>query len=802
MCSGNESATTRKLRSEPPKAIPNELRRIEDREWWLLGLAVFVTLALTVGIISLTLPSYDRFGDFDYWFGVRQSVYALASVVLLFDAYAIYKHIQLHRTRRQLAERDQMFHLISENAADMIAVIDRDGHRLYNSPSYHRILGYSPEELKATSSIEQVHPDDRARILAAVEKARLTGQGERVEYRMRHKDGSWRILESTACTIRNEKNEVDKFVIVNRDVTERKRSEELLLHNSALQHAAEKYRIIFEDAVVGIFQMTADGRPLNVNRALAHIHGYNSPEQFIAEMSNLFDELFVNPGEIDELKRTLEDNGVVRGAEIEVRCRDGAKKWVLMSIRAVRHSDGNILVHEGTLEDITDRKVAENRVQFLAYYDPLTGLANRTLLQDRLAKALAGSRRRKDKVALLFIDLDRFKTINDSLGHSSGDLLLREVADRLRSQSREQDTVARVGGDEFIMVLSDVKDLTDAAVAAERIMDMMTAEFVLQGHSFTVNCSMGISIFPEHGADNETLIKNADAAMYSAKEAGRDNYRFFTEDMNAEATERLTLEHALRVALEKQELFLMYQPQMDMVTGAIVGWEALLRWQHPEFGPISPDRFMRIAENTRLILPIGAWVLRTACSQARKWQEEGLCSGTIAVNVSAVQFRQQGFRELVGDVLREAGLAPHFLELELTESLLLDNLDMTSSVLRDLKLMGVKLAIDDFGTGYSSLSYLKQFPFSKLKIDRSFICDVAENPDDAAIATAIISMAKSLGLKVIAEGVETESQMSFLRALRCDEIQGYYFSKPLTVDEAYAKLRGSIQRSRSATSNG
>jgi diguanylate cyclase (GGDEF)-like protein/PAS domain S-box-containing protein len=783
-----------------PNAISTELRRIEDREWWFLGVTVFVTAALTVGIISFSLPSSHRLTDVDYWIELRQTVFALASLVLIFDVYAIHKHIQLHRIRRQLAERDQLFHVISENAADMIALIDRNGRRLYNSPSYQKILGYSPEELRTTPSIEQVHPDDRPRILAAAQRARSTGEVEMVEYRMRHKDGSWRILESTACAIRNAKNETDNLVIVNRDITERKRSEELLMHNTALRCAAEKYRTIFEDAVVGIFQMTADGHPLNVNRAMAHIHGYDSPEQLMAELANLVDQLFANPSQIDELKRVLNEDSVIRGAEVEVRCRDGTTKWVLMSMRAVRHADGKIVVYEGTLEDITDRKVAQNRVQFLAYCDSLTGLANRTLLQDRLTKALAASRRRKDKVALLFLDLDRFKVINDSLGHSIGDLLLREVADRLKHQSREQDTVARVGGDEFIVVLTGVKDVTDVAVAVERIMDMMTAEFLIQGHSFTVNCSMGVSIFPDHGADSETLIKNADAAMYSAKEAGRDNYRFFTEDMNAEATERLTLERALRVALEKKEFFLLYQPQMEMVTGAIVGLEALLRWQHPQLGTVSPDRFMRIAENTGLILPIGAWVLRTACSQTRKWQEQGLCVGTIAVNVSAAQFRQQGFQELISKVLSETGLASHYLELELTESLLLDHADMVSSVLRELKVMGVKLAIDDFGTGYSSLSYLKQFPFSKLKIDRSFICDVAGNSDDAAIATAIISMAKSLGLKVIAEGVETESQMSFLRALRCDEIQGYYFSKPLTADEVCAKLQSIVQHARSAVS--
>jgi diguanylate cyclase (GGDEF)-like protein/PAS domain S-box-containing protein len=442
-----------------------------------------------------------------------------------------------------------------------------------------------------------------------------------------------------------------------------------------------------------------------------------------------------------------------------------------------------------TVRDITERKVAQERIQYLAYYDDLTGLPNRTLLQDRLARAFAAARRQEHKVAVLFLDIDRFKDINDSLGHSVGDLLLQEVAVRLKRWGREQDAVARLSGDEFVIMVTQVKDVPDVAVAAERLMDAMTAEFLIQGHTLNVSCSIGISIFPEHGADCETLIKNADAAMYSAKADGRNNFRFFTDDMHAKAVERLTLENSLRSALAKQELFLMYQPQLDIASGKIIGLEALLRWQHPDLGLVSPDKFIRIAENSGLIVPIGEWVLRTACSQARKWQNEGLPLVTVAVNVSAVQFRQEGFCKLVKRVLHETGLAAQYLELELTESLLLANADVTISVLRELKSMGLTLAIDDFGTGFSNFTSLRQFGASKLKIDRSFISDVATNPDASAITAAIISMAKNLRLKVIAEGVENEAQMSFLRAHQCDEIQGYYFSRPLAVDKTADKLR-------------
>jgi len=443
-----------------------------------------------------------------------------------------------------------------------------------------------------------------------------------------------------------------------------------------------------------------------------------------------------------------------------------------------------------TVRDITERKVAEERVQFLAYYDALTGLPNRTLLEDRITKALASARRRNENAAVLFLDLDRFKFINDTLGHTSGDALLQEVAARLKGCAREQDTVARVGGDEFVMLLTSVAQASDAAVAAQRVLDAITSEFSVHGNLLKVTCSVGISMFPAHGLDSDALVKNADAAMYCAKQKGPNNIQFFTKDMNDQMVERLTLESGLRLALDRQELFLVYQPQMDIATGAIVGVEALLRWQHPELGLVPPGDFIRIAENTGLIVPIGEWVLKTACAQARKWQDEGLRQVQIAVNVSAVQFRQEGFLDLIKGVLSETGLSPQYLELELTESLLLTNADVMFSVLRDLKEMGLSLAIDDFGTGYSSLSYLRQFPVSRLKIDRSFVQDVAINPDDAAITAAIIGMAKNMSLRVIAEGVENEAQLSFLRAHQCDEIQGYYFSRPLSADKVAEMLRG------------
>jgi diguanylate cyclase (GGDEF)-like protein len=490
-----------------------------------------------------------------------------------------------------------------------------------------------------------------------------------------------------------------------------------------------------------------------------------------------------------ELAHAVRRNGIVRGAEVEVYRKDGSKKWVRVNLRAIHGADGDVALFEGTVEDITEHKAAQERMKFLAFYDALTELPHRALLQDRLDTALAGARRRGEKVALLFLDLDRFKAINDSFGHSFGDCVLKEIARRLKECTREHNTVARVGGDEFLILLSNVKDAADAAIAAERVFEAINAGFTVQGRSLSVGCSVGVSIFPEHGADGETLIRNADAAMYSVKDSGRNSVRFFTDEMNAQAVERVTMDKNLRQALERKEFFLVYQPQLDIESGKITGFEALIRWNHPELGLICPDRFISIAENNGLILPIGEWVLRTACSQARRWQDEGLCPVPVAVNVSAVQFRQEVFRDLIRKVLQETGLAPEYLELELTETLLLSNAGVTLSVLKELKGMGLKLSIDDFGTGYSSFSYLRHFCVDKLKIDQTFIQDVVSKRDDAAITIAIIGLARSLHIKVIAEGVENESQMFFLREHRCDQIQGHYFSKPVLADEAAAMLQ-------------
>ncbi len=730
--------------------------------------------------------------------GLQSQIVAIlvcASVVFLLTFGLLKPDVtERRRTEEMLQHSETKYRVLFEDSADATWLMDEKGFLDCNSAAL-QMFGYAtgtpmlhPADISPPSQ-----PDGTNSRTAAERKiaAAFLNGNERFEWLHQRKNGSTFPAEVclTALTLSGR----PRLLATVRDITERKLADDALLLKTAMLEAQA------ETTIDGILVVDESDHIVLANKQFGLDFGI--PQEVLSTGDDLivrkhFTDQVEAPDAFVKRVNYLNSHRSEKSRD-ELRFKSG-KIFDRYSAPLV-DSKGRYRGRIWYFRDITDRKVAEERIQFLAYYDALTGLPNRTLLQDRLAKALAGASRRNDKVALLFLDLDGFKIINDSLGHSVGDLLLKQIAGRLKRFSRDQDTVARLGGDEFLIVLSDVKDIPDAAVAAERLMDAMAGGFVVQGHPLSVSCSLGISIFPEHGVDGETLIKHADAAMYSAKDNGRNNIQLFTDQMNAQAVERLALESSLRRALEKKELFLVYQPQMDVATGKITGLEALLRWQHPELGLVPPDRFIRIAENSGLIIPIGEWVLRAACSQARRWQDEGIPAVVVAVNVSAVQFRQPGFCELIKRVLEETGLAPQYLGLELTEGLLLADADVTFAVLQDLKAMGLSLAIDDFGTGYSGFSYLRHFWVSKLKIDRSFIRDVAVNPDDAAITAAIISMAKSLRLKAVAEGVENEAQMSFLRAHHCDEIQGYYFSRPLTAEKAADKLRDTMMQALSTS---
>jgi diguanylate cyclase (GGDEF)-like protein len=449
----------------------------------------------------------------------------------------------------------------------------------------------------------------------------------------------------------------------------------------------------------------------------------------------------------------------------------------------VKNRHGETVQYIGMFSDISARKAAEARIEYLAHYDSLTGLPNRSLLQDRFALAIAQARRGHRRIGVLFLDLDRFKLVNDTLGHSAGDAVLQQTAHRLRGCLRQSDFVARQGGDEFIVLINDVDMIHDAAHVAQKIIQAMGQPMSVQGHEIHTSPSIGISICPDDGSDIESLLKNADIAMYQAKNAGRNNYQFFAQEMNETAFEHLAFETSLRRALDKRQFVLHYQPQVDVASGSILGVEALIRWNHPDLGVVSPAQFIPVAEESGLIVPISAWVLRTACAQAAEWRQSLGHAPRMSVNISALHFRHRDFVEMVTGSMDQAGIDPGALELELTESVVMQDADATVAKLTALRRKGVGLAIDDFGTGYSSLSYLKRFPLDRLKIDQSFVRDIGHSSDSEAIIQAIVGMAHSLRLQTVAEGVETREQLKFLHSLGCDQLQGYLFSRPVPAAE-------------------
>jgi len=455
-------------------------------------------------------------------------------------------------------------------------------------------------------------------------------------------------------------------------------------------------------------------------------------------------------------------------------------------------ADGRTRLVSGTTLDITARIRAESEIQQLINYDTLTGLPNRSLLHDRLKRAIAQAARDLHLVGVLFIDLDRFKSINDTLGHRAGDQLLKTVAKRLSACVRESDTLARLGGDEFVAILVGVNNAEGITAVAKKILMLISEPIYIDGHEVYTSGSIGIAVYPMDGDDSYTLLKHADLAMYQAKELERNNFQFFSREMNIKVLERMMLENSMRKALEREEFFLVYQPQVDARSGQITGMEALLRWQHPELGLLTPDKFIALAEETGFIVPIGEWVVHSAYRQNKAWQQQGLPSVRMAVNLSAKQFGQYHLDEMIAATLMETGLEPQWLELEITESAIMKNAEQTAIILGKLKEMGISLAIDDFGTGYSSLAYLKHFPISRLKIDRSFVQDITTNPDDAAIAEIIIAMAQTLKLSVIAEGVETRAQMELLSFNNCVEMQGYLFSRPVPAEQFEILLRDGL----------
>lgn len=667
------------------------------------------------------------------------------------------------------------------------------GECLYVNPRFCEMAGLTPSEALRSGWARSLHPEDRDRVLTEWYRAITQKMPFKLEYRFQKgEEITWVYCQAVPEIEQN--GEVMGYLGTLTDISDRKQTEE------ALRQAEEKYRSIFENASEGIFQTTPAGRYLSANPALARIYGYNSSEELIEQIQDIASQIYTQPSRRAEFVREVEKNGFVSQFESEVYRADGSTIWVSENARGVRSSSGELLYYEGTVEDITSRKMAEEKLLHDALHDTLTGLPNRALFMDRLGHAIElGKRRPEILFAVLFIDLDRFKVVNDSLGHLVGDQLLVAIAHRLKMCLRIGDTVARLGGDEFAILLENITDKSDAILIAQRIQNELSLPFNLSTHQIFSSASIGIvcSGLPQvrSGKDTtslytqsptlydrpEDLLRDADAAMYHAKAQGKARHEVFDMSMHTRAVALLQLENDLRRALDRQEFQLYYQPIVSLTNGKISGFEVLLRWQHPERGLVSPAEFIRVAEETRLIVPIGWWMLRSACRQMYQWQQEFPANPplTISVNLSNQQFIQPDLIDQIRKILLETELNPRSLKLEITESVMMENAESATAMLTQLRALEIQLYIDDFGTGYSSLSRLHSFPTDALKIDQAFVSRMAEDEANEAIVQTILILAGHLGMDVIAEGVETAQQLALLRALQCEYGQGYFFSRPV-----------------------
>lgn len=675
--------------------------------------------------------------------------------------------------------------------------VDLDGRIAFFNRAAQAMLGYSAEEVVGRHSPLLFHEPEEIRRVAERLSQELghpvapdmgifaareaLGRVTEEEYTYIRKDGSrFPVLLSVMALWggEGEQRQVIGYLGVVADITERRKAEEKLRLSNE----------VFENSPEAIMITDAENRIVTVNPAFTRITGYD-PEDVVGENPRVLSSGHHDSSFYQQMWQSLGSHGVWQG-EIWDRRKNGEvyPKWATINVLRDRHSNG-VSHYLAMFSDISERKRAEETINFLAHHDPLTNLPNRFTLQARLQQALSDARRHETQVAVMFIDLDRFKVINDTLGHHVGDLLLIEVAKRVSGAVRETDTVARLGGDEFVVVLSGVTRAADAMQVALKINRLVAKPFWVADQELHTEASIGISLFPDDGDDVDALMKNADTAMYYAKAQGRGNFQFYAAEMNQSAVERLTLENRLRQALAKNEFELYYQPQVSLASGRIIGFEALIRWNHAEQGMISPGVFIPMAEDTGLILSIGEWVMRTACTEAQRWQEQGLQPLRVAVNLSVRQFRQKDLLQQVAGALAISGLDPALLELEITESAVMESPEKAIELLKNFRSMGVSLAVDDFGTGYSSLSYLKLFPINRLKIDRSFVSDIGVDPNDTAISTATIALAHTLGLEVIAEGIENSTQLNYLRAEGCNEGQGYLFNRPMPAEEVLPFVR-------------
>lgn len=667
---------------------------------------------------------------------------------------------------------DEIYISALNSLGEGVIILDLKGRVLFINQQSREILGWSCEELYGKPLHDIIHfqrsdgsdyPLDECATYQSLITGTLRRNSDDV---FTHKDGHI-IPVSHVTTPITEKGKQIGLTVAFHDITERKRAEATLkLQSTALSSAAN-----------AIFITDNNGSIEWVNQAFEKMTGY-SADEVLGKNPRILNSGTHSRDFFTRIWNTLLEGKVWRGEVVE-RHRNGELYTVEQTITPMIENgqcSHFVVIHE----DVSERKLAEEKIRYMALYDTLTGLPNREMLADRMRQALAIAERHEYLFAVMFLDLDHFKDVNDTLGHPVGDKLLQGVAQRLQACVRASDTVIRFGGDEFVILQTDLSHVDGCVTLAKKITAALNKPFYFDGHEVLTSTSIGITLFPFDDSDGEQLLKHADMAMYQAKAQGRNNYQFFDAQMHQEVGERIYLEKSLRQALGRGEFELVYQPQIAAETGSLIGMEALIRWNHPQRGLISPADFIPLAESSGLILGIGEWVLHTACRQARVWHESGMDQFRVAVNLSAIQLRESDLVSSVSRILTETGLQGRYLELELTESMLMENVEQAVETLQRLNDLGVNLAIDDFGTGYSSLSYLSQLPVQRVKLDQSFVRDITTNGDSAAIAHAVMQLGHSLGLDVLAEGVESEEQMQYLQGLGCDALQGYYFSAPLT----------------------
>ncbi|HEU0301793.1 MAG TPA: EAL domain-containing protein [Longimicrobium sp.] len=686
------------------------------------------------------------------------------------------------RAEEALQHSEEYFRALTENASDAITVLEADGTVRYHTPAVERVVGYTPAQLVGTSAFAGAHPDDRGRLAVFFHQV-CDGPGavHTLTFRNRHREGGWRVLQLTATSLLDSPA-VRGIVVNTRDITARARAEE------ALRESEIRFRTVVETLGEGLVITDAEDVIVYANPRVEEIFGW-APEELVGRVSA---QVLVPPEEREvfgeRMRRRLD--GVSERYEMRTVRKDGTAGWTEIHATPFRNAAGEVIGTLGAITEIGDRKRAEEQLAHGALHDALTGLPNRALFINRLDHALERIRRNRGApFAVLFLDLDRFKLINDSLGHGTGDDLLRAIGARLERSLRPGDTVSRFGGDEFTILLENVATSVEATHVADRVLEAMHAPFTLGAHEVFTSASIGIALCGGD-AQPEELLRNADAALHRAKLQGKARYEVFDRRMHAAAMRRLQLETDLRRALANDEMRLFFQPIILLRTGRITGFEALVRWQHPEFGMILPADFIPVAEETGFILPLGRWVVEEACRRLACWQRiPRVPPLSIAVNLSAKQFMQADLARQVETALAECPLAPESLLLEITESVLIDKAESAAHMLGGLKQLGVRLHLDDFGTGYASLGYLRRFPVDGVKIDREFVHGMDDDPHNARFVSAIIALTRQLGVTVVAEGVDSPAQLVLLREMGCDYAQGYLISEPLRPGDAEALLR-------------